>query len=171
MTHLFAFGEIVGGDQDGFPSFPVQFLHHEIPEPFRRRRIQAPGGFIQEQQRGIMEKGPGDRQPLAHSRGVAQHRVVRLGPKIHQIHHLADPLQPASAGQAVQTGEKIQVFAPGQAPVQTALVGGDDAHAGTDPTPLRKDVVTINPGVSSRLRDQAGQDLDQGGFPRPNGPQ
>ena len=67
-------------------------------------------GFVEEQELGPAQQRPGHQQLLLHAGRIQAERLVRLLFQAHLAEHLAHPLPPGPAFQAMQRGEEVQVL-------------------------------------------------------------
>src|SRR5579859_420320 len=105
------------GEKDG-PSLGPQFLD-KVAYYSRSFRIEARGGFIEEDQLGLVQQGTGNRQLLAHAFRKATDRVAAPFPEVEQTHIAFDLSGGSLGGEIIHLRKEQQVLPGAKAVVQT----------------------------------------------------
>ena len=117
------FGKDVCGQQDSplFPDLADNFAHfHNLS------RVQADGGFVQDQHLGFVQQRLGQADPLAHP--LRECADVTLGALFHADHLKGIVYHIFGVGKVAQVGHELQIFVDGHVCVQRRRFG-QIAHA------------------------------------------
>ena len=104
-------------------------LDHQLAHVAGGLRVQSQGGLVEQQDGRAGQQGAADGDALAHAGGVFLDQLVGAGGQLHALEQLLDALFGDRRGDMVERGEILQVFAPGELPVDAALAGQDGAQA------------------------------------------
>ena len=170
-AHLLRFLQVVGRQQHGLAALAVETIHDEAAQMLRRDRVEAPGRLVQAEDRRIVQQGAGDRQALLHAGRVAHERSVGDRFHVHDLQQIGRRTAGRGGPEPVQAGEEVQVLAPGQTPVEGALVRGDEADRSLHGPVVARDVDAPDQRPSRRRQHQPGEDLEKGGLARAVGAQ
>nr|GEU28344.1 hypothetical protein [Tanacetum cinerariifolium] len=134
----------------------------------RAHHVQPPRGFVEDQVARIGQRGAGHRYLHALALRKAQNAAVDDVRQFEDAHGVVDARLGRRHRHAAQAGEIGQVFARGQAVVQTRLIGQE-----TDRRPHRcrseRGIEPIDAEVAAIARHQAQQHAQQGGLAGPVG--
>ena len=83
--------------------------------------------LVEEQQVGVVEEGPAEREPLEHAAGVGRGPLVPHAPEPEALEHRTGPLAPL--GHAVEPPVEVEVLERRQLPVDERLVGEEADRA------------------------------------------
>ena len=162
----------VGGQQDG--SALLQQQLQPLPHQVAGLRVEAGGGFVQQQQARAVDEGAGQRQaPLHPAREFARLGVcfVRERGKLQQLGHA---LVHGAALEPEVTAKHAQVFGAGEVRVQRVELG-DHAQLCLDGQRIARHVqrlgraLGVEQHVAAVGRRQAQAHADGGGLARPVG--
>ncbi len=78
---------VVGADNDGAPA--RRLLSHHPDEVLSRRGIQSRGRFVEEEEAGMVQEGPGERDALPLTAGVRAYEPVGETGEDEAFHRLA----------------------------------------------------------------------------------
>src|SRR3954469_20958686 len=91
---------VVGGNEKRHP-LPGEF-EEQVPEFAARHRIDAGGGFIEEQDRGVMHERAGHGEPLAPAAGQKSGSSVEIWLKVRKRYEFVPPSLQFALGKAVE---------------------------------------------------------------------
>ena len=135
------------------------------PELPPGHRIDPRGGFIEEQQRRLVEQGAGEGQALAQAKGQGFRLLAEPGAEGERLHHGVDARLLLATEQAVDAGEERQVLGHGELLVEGELLG----HVAEVLTRRRGAAGQIDAGhqrLSAARAQQAALHLEGGGLAR-----
>ncbi|MCX7013915.1 MAG: hypothetical protein NTW86_15410 [Candidatus Sumerlaeota bacterium] len=158
------FIEVMSCDQNGLAAVRVCELGDDAAEILGSDRVKAPRRFIQEQERGISQKGANQGKTLLVSRRILLKPSVAEFAEVEDIKQMSDSESRLILGHPIQAREEHQVLQAGEPPVEAAFVRRDQPN----PLPHAPVVgVRIEPEDANhpacRL-DKAGDRLDQRGL-------
>ena len=159
VADLLELAEQVGGDEDGDAELAADALHQ--PEHVvARRRVEAVGRLVEEDQLRVVGERLGELGALLHAGGVAAHRPVALLVEPHVPQHVGRPLASGGGAEAGHPGH-VDGEVAGADVGRQAVVLGHVADESPDLLPAVLDVVPQDAGVPAGRLEQAQQDLDQ----------
>ncbi len=166
VAELLRLFQVMGGQQHR-DAAPVQF-HHIVPELPAQLHIDAGGGLVQHQHRGLMHQRLGDQQPPAHAArkraGIGLRLVVQ--PQRLEDFHAA----PLAWRHTIKPGLQVKQLARGEEGVDVELLRHHaDRRAGV--ARVFVDIDAPDAGLARSLDHQPRQDVDQGRFAGPVRPQ
>ena len=85
MLELLGFIDIGGGNDNGHAALLLLQIVHELPELAARKRVNACGGFVQNQQIGVVHQGAAQAQFLLHAARQFARGAVEEGGKVRGI--------------------------------------------------------------------------------------
>ena len=129
----------------------------QLPHLLDARRVQAVGGFIQDQQPRKAQQGGGQPQPLLHPQGIMGHFFAFLAVQPHDLQHFPDVL----FGRAPQGLDDAQIFFSRQVPI---IAGALDQAA--DLAQQLDAVVGLHRFAENRYRARRGLGQAQDHFER-----
>lgn len=104
--------EEMGGEDDGFSlAFEEE---HEVADLAGAEGVNAGGGFVEEEEVGVVEEGLGQADALEHAFGVGAEASVSSGAEIDEIEELLDAGGEAWAGHAGEAAVVVEDFASGE---------------------------------------------------------
>jgi predicted ATPase/DNA-binding SARP family transcriptional activator len=140
------FCEVVGA-QDHGPVPAGSQAGDEVADLPRSHGVQGGGRFVEEEDIGVVEQDPRQRQALPHPRGEAARTLVGPTAELEAAEECVDAGLETCAGEGEQVGGEAQVVPGGEAVVDRG-VGGEHTQA---PTHLR----TVGVGVEAVDADPA----------------
>ncbi|GLK58309.1 hypothetical protein GCM10017624_04660 [Azotobacter vinelandii] len=152
----------MGGDEDGHPVLARQ-LDQQFPEVVPRDRVDAGGGFVEDQDFRVVQHRHGQREALAHAQRQLFGQAVADLAQVEAVEHFADARRALRLGEVEQAGVQLQVLQDRQFAVEGERLG-HVAHP-----PARVDVLRVHrlaeqQGLALAGRQQAGEHLHGGGF-------
>src|SRR3989337_1715372 len=163
----------VGGVVHGVAGYNqcLPLLHQGLevlPESHPQLRVQPHRGLIQREEPGAVDQGTGQAKPLPHATAEPVHRVLPALPEAYQAQGLLYPLLPLPPPcQAVEPGKEAHILLGGKLQVEGAELGHIADFLGHPPP--RKTAQHPYPPLLGP--EEAHQHPDEGGLPRPVGPQ
>ncbi len=123
----------MGGEQDGL-LLGLQVQDH-LSELARADGVQPEGGFVEEEDVGVVQERARHVQALLHAARVTADVLVAASVQPDQFEQVGDALLRDVGVDPVQAGEVAQVVNARQPPVQSALAAEDEADALADLVP------------------------------------
>lgn len=128
--------------------------------------IQAARGFIEEEDAGMVQKGAGQAETLNGSGGERAHLAIQ-GFRERELHgKLRDARRSLRRRQMIEPAEEEQIFASGEAGIETQIAAGVESETSPDRARLAPDVVTGKARGAVCGKEQRRQDAEQGGLAR-----
>ena len=152
--------EVLGGEEDGDPVRGREPLDL-IPKRGAALHVEAGGGLVQEQDRGLVHQREREVQAPAHAARVAADLAVRRIGQPDARDQLVAAAGCVRLGEAVHPGLQAHVLAGGQELVERGLLQGD-ADRVADLGALLDDVVAGDPGRAGGRRQQRRQHVNGG---------
>ena len=146
----------MAGEQYGFA--PLLFLPEQFDEAVLHQRVQAAGGFVQNQNPRVVGKCGDDSQLLPHT--LAHFSNFASGVHLKAVHQL---LFPAGFPQTPVAGAEVQKFPPGHI-LKEIHFPGDIAQKFLDAVPLLPAIQVGNPALAGLGTEKPHQVADGGGF-------
>ena len=115
---------------------------------------------------GSLEQAAGDPEPLAHARRVGPDRAIGIRGQVDALEELLDPRRPLAQRDVGDRREEDQVLATGHAPVERALLTGDEADGPSDLHRVALDVVAGHAGGPAGRTEGGREDPDERGLAR-----
>ena len=153
VAQLGEFAEDVGGDKDGFAE--ALELLEDLHELDAGAGIEAAGGFVEEEEIGIVDEDAGEGDALLHPAREALDEVVFAPGHIGEGEHVGDGFIPLALGEAVGCAKEVEVFKDAHLPIHGEMIG----HIAD----LASHVVAVLHDVPPEHADAAGLRLEQGG--------
>ena len=160
--------KVVGSEDDSHAVFIDP--GHEVPHGSADLDVHPGGGFIQNQQPGLVDQRPGDHQAALHAAGQRSGQFVAAVPEVQGLQVFLRPPLGLGARNAVIAGLVDQNVPALLEHVDVDFLG-NHADAGLGGLPLAVQVVTEYRYVAGGLVDQRGDDSDGGGLARAIGTQ
>ncbi len=107
VAQRIGFEHVMGGQQDGL-LFRLQVQDH-LAELARPDRVQAEGGFIQEQDVRVVQQRARHVQALLHAAGIALHLLIAAPGQPDHLEQVGDALLGDVGVDVIQAGEVTQV--------------------------------------------------------------
>jgi hypothetical protein len=120
-------------------------LAEHVVDPIPTLRIDADGGFVQEEDAWLVHDSAGDVQPPAHAPGELVHAVVLAIDESRPFERPFHVVRQGAAYEALQASEDLQVLARGEEWIQCDLLW-NDAEFGRRAAP--RDDMTEQPDLS-----------------------
>jgi hypothetical protein len=131
--------EVVGGQEER-GRLPFADVIEVRPHLGACLRVQADGGFVQEQHARAVEQAAGDLQPSPHAAGEGAYERVAACRQADEIQHRVDPGGQRRAREGVQVGVEAEVLPGREVPVQRGLLE-DETETAPHPPGRRPRVV------------------------------
>ena len=167
LLELFGFVDVGGGHQHSHAGiFGAQFAH-QCPELAAGKRIDAGGGFVQNQQVGVVHQGAAQAEFLLHAAGELAGGAAGKGCQAGGEHQALDMLLALVFVQAEQAGVEIDVFIHGKRRVEVfaqALRHKGDARQQRFALGLVRHIMPEHAHFAALERANAGNQRKQGGF-------
>ena len=167
LLELFGFVDVGGGHQHGHAGvFGAQFAH-QCPELAAGKRVDAGGGFVQNQQVGVVHQGAAQAEFLLHAAGELAGGAAGKGRQAGGLHQALDVLLALVFVQAEQAGVEINVFIHRQRGVEIfaqALRHKGNARQQRFAFGLVRHLVPEHAHFTALERAHAGNQRKQGGF-------
>ena len=135
-----------------------------------RLRVQGRGGLVEEDDRRIVEQGPGDRELLLHALAERAGDVVAPLPEREQAQVAFDALGAGGGVEVVQATEELEVVARRQLVVEARRLG-QDADPRPDSVRLLADVEALDRRRALARGDERGEHPDRRRLAGPVGSQ
>ncbi len=142
----------IRADEDGFAH--ASKLADDFHEFDPRAGVKAAGGFIQEEQRWIVDQHAGEADALLHAAGQAPDQIVAARFHVGQSQHIPDNAGAFLDVHAIGGGEKIQIFLHRHLAIQAEVVRHE---AGLAPH-----IFVIGNHVEAEDTDRAGLRFEEG---------
>ena len=153
----------VGGDQDGL-AHPAQFLQ-QFADLDAGPRVEAGRGLVEQQDLGIVQQHPGDREPLLHAPAQAVDLAFGLVDEVGQVEHVLHDGPSGGAVDAVAAREELQVLTD-----EHVVVGAHEVRHVADDRPdqvvLVADGLAVDAGLAPAGLEQRRENLDRRGLAR-----
>ena len=159
---------VVGGEQDGDAALAVQALDH-LAHGELRRRVQADGGLIEEEDRRLVQQGRGDLGAHALAERELAHRLVEEPLQAQEGDEFVAVAAVALRRQAVDVAQQVEAVGDWQVPPELGPLTEDDAdlrHVGDAVVEGR---AAVHDHASAVGFQDARENLDGGGLARPVG--
>ncbi len=153
--------QVLGGEQHGGAGgdqFP-----YALPGVGAAARVEAGGGFVQDDHGRAGDQRPGEVEAAPHPAGVGAAGPVGRLRQAEAVEEFGGAPAGGAASRAVQAGHQVQVLAAGQLLVDGGVLAGE-AEAGPDRLGGGADVVARHPGAARVGPQQGGEDADGGGL-------
>ncbi|VTR63759.1 hypothetical protein DESC_10027 [Desulfosarcina cetonica] len=161
LCQKFRLFDVVGGEKDR-DAVLLDFLD-QSPEPATNGGVQPHRGFVQKEDRGGMQKRPGDHDASFHAAGEFLDQGVAFFLQLDVAQKFIDARADGLASHVVQAAVDQQIFMDGQLAVQVDVLG----HQAVLPLGRQGfgfDIVPPQPGAAAGKAGQAGEDADGGGL-------
>ena len=142
-----------------------QEVGQDVPELPPRDGIDAGGGFVEQQQIGLVDQGTGQGEFLLHTAGEPIGAAVAELGQAGEVQQALGPCAPLRSVHLVQVGEEGQVLIDAEVAVQAELLR-HVADAGLDGLRLGAQVVAQHLGPAGGDIEQASQQAQRGGLAR-----
>ena len=145
--------------EDDRPAGPPQRLDR-LADDVGRLRVERRRRLVEEDDRRVVEQGPGDGQLLLHALAERAGDVVAPVPQREQPQVPLDPLGARRGVQPVQPPEEVEVGRRRQLVVEARRLG-QDADPGADLLGVLDDVEAVDRGAALARLDERGQQPDR----------
>jgi len=157
----------VAGDENRLPHFLEGF--EELAHLDAGPRVEPRRRFIEQQQVGVVQQHPRQREPLLHSPRESVDRRIELMDEVGKLEDVADDGLAAGPVDAIRGGKKVQVLFDRQIFIDAEKIGDvADLFADRLGPPQNVDAVDLHP--PGKIAQQGRQNLYCRRLPGPVGP-
>jgi len=129
-----------------------------------RLGVKRRGRFVQQQDRGVMQEGPNQRDPLAHALGVFRQPAILIDLEGKLGQQPRGPFLANLCRETVQGPKEVQVLS-GPHPRVEAVLLGENPHNPTHFLGVFEEIKSPHPGSTAGRSKDPSQHADRGGFP------
>ena len=153
---------VMGGEEDGGLLGFVEVLDVG-PELVAALRIEAEGGFVEEEDFGGVQEAAGDFEAALHSAGEGFDVGILALPEFEELEQVLGALGAELAGDVVEDSVEVHVFVRGLLVVEAGILEDDaETLAGLLLADGRVEAVELDAAAGGT--EQGGEHLDCGGF-------
>lgn len=161
VAHHFEFAEEVAVDEDGFAL--IAEVGQDVADVAAADGVDAIGGFVEEDEVGVVDEGLGEADALHHAFGVGANFAISIGGHADGIEKFARAALAGFAIDAGESGKEFQSLAAGQVAGEAVVFGevADVAEGG-----FVADGVIEEGAFGAGGADDGHHDFDESGFAR-----
>ena len=138
-------------------------LDEEVFEEAGGGDVEAGEGFVKDEQFGVVEQGGGEEDALLHAFGIEGHLGVLPGVEAEDGEEFGGASFDGALREIAETAYELEVFEAGEMRVHVGFFG-DVAEGGAVGFEVVADVLAVEGDVATGGFQEAGDDLDGGGF-------
>ena len=158
------FGESVRSEKKRCTLVLEDFGFQEVAEVSGSEGIETPGGFIEEQDFGLVQECAEEAEALDGARGEGTHLPVESAGQFEAFGKGGNARTEERIGEMIQTAEETQVFAAREARVEAQVGTRVVAQLAADRSGLADAIESGNHGGAARGQEKCGENAKQRGF-------
>ena len=162
MGELVGLFEVLRGEEEGDAVLAVEALD-VVPEVLSADGVEAGGGLVQEDDRGLVDERRGEVEAALHAAGIAADPPVGVFGEADDVEQVGDALLDLLPGDVEEAGLQAEQLSSGLEHVEADLLEGD-ADLVSDAAGVLDDVEAVDGGGAAGGPEQRGEDADGGGL-------